>query len=167
MKRIIIQGSSRKDGNTSTVIELLRTQLECERIDLKSFQIGHYDYNHENQSDDFLKLMREIVKYDVIIFATPVYWYAMSGLMKVFFDRITDCLKTEKELGRKLRGKHMGVISCSSEKDEVEGFFIPFKNSADYLGMNYLSHVHTWITDEQPSKEVQELISSYKETLDF
>lgn len=167
MKRIIIQGSSRIDGNTSEIVELLRVQLECKRVDLKSYEIMHYDYKHQNQEDDFLELMREIVKYDIIIFATPVYWYAMSGLMKAFFDRITDCLKVEKELGRKLRGKHMGVISCGSEKEEVEGFFIPFENSAGYLGMNYLGHLHTWITDEEPSKEVEELISRYKETLDF
>ncbi|MCP4458779.1 MAG: NAD(P)H-dependent oxidoreductase [Cytophagales bacterium] len=37
--------------------------------------------------------------------ATPVYWYSMSGIMKVFLDRIYDVLTIEKELGRKLHGK--------------------------------------------------------------
>ena len=52
-----------------------------------------------------------ISKYDTIIFATPVYWYSMSGILKVFIDRITDLLTIEKELGRKLRGKKMAVVS--------------------------------------------------------
>ena len=33
-----------------------------------------------------------IEKYDTLIFATPVYWYSMSGIMKVFFDRKNDNL---------------------------------------------------------------------------
>ncbi len=50
--------------------------------------------------------MNDIVdKYDVLIFATPVYWYSMSGIMKVFFDRITDLLTIKKDIGRKLKGK--------------------------------------------------------------
>lgn len=155
MKIVIIQGSSRSDGNTATIVRYLQKELSADVIDLKSHVIGHYDYSHSNQDDDFLPLMRKIVTYDLIIFATPVYWYAMSGMMKTFLDRITDCLKIEKETGRKLRGKSMAAISCGSEAEEIEGFFVPFRLSADYLGMRYLGDVHTWI-DDSLEKEVLE-----------
>jgi len=165
MKRIIIQGSSRSNGNTSKIVQVLRSHLDCDLIDLCNHKIGQYDYEHKNQDDDFLTLMKEIVTYDVIIFATPVYWYAMSGTMKAFFDRITDCLKTDKDTGRQLRGKNMAAISCGSERLETEGFFIPFEESAAYLGMGYLGHIHTWIEEKDPSHSVLRIIKEFSEEL--
>jgi multimeric flavodoxin WrbA len=105
--------------------------------------------------------MRQILAYETIIFITPVYWYSMSGLMKNFFDRISDCLKTEKDLGRKLRGKNMIAIACGSDETEVEGFFVPFKNSAEYLGMNYLGNLHTWVEHKIPGEVVLERIELF------
>ena len=95
-----------------------------------------------------------------------VYWYSMSGLMKAFFDRITDCLKIEKETGRKLRGKYMAAISCGSDDNEVEGFFVPFQKSADYLGMTYVGNIHTWIESNHPPEIVWNLISEFAANLE-
>ncbi len=165
MRRLIVQGSSRNNGNTSKITQILQNYLACDVIDLSECNIGQYDYENKNQSDDFLKTFRKIVEYDLIIFATPVYWYSMSGTMKTFFDRITDCLKIEKETGRKLRGKNMAVISCGSDSFENEGFFIPFEKSAEYLGMSYLGHIHTWIEENDPSNPVLELIKDFSKKL--
>ncbi len=161
MKIIIIQGSSRSKGNTSKIVEIFRDGLKSDLIDLNLYEINHYNYEHKNSKDDFLNLLIKIVEYDIILFATPVYWYSMSGLMKTFFDRITDCLKIEKEIGRKLRGKYMGAISCGSDNVKTEGFFVPFRNSAEYLGMNYIGDLHTWIRIDQPVEEVQKLIAEF------
>jgi multimeric flavodoxin WrbA len=149
MNRLIIQGSSRSDGNTNKVIEVLRKEAEFDLLDLNTKRIGPFDYEFNNQDDDFLPIIKAIAEYyDVIVFATPVYWYSMSGIMKNFFDRISDCLKIEKETGRKLRGKSMAMISCGSDRDQVPGFEVPFKMSAEYLGMNYLGNIHTWLEDD-------------------
>ena len=156
---------SRNNGNTSKIVQSLQNYIECDLIDLCECNIGQYDYENKNQSDDFLKTFRKIVEYDLIIFATPVYWYSMSGTMKTFFDRITDCLKTEKETGRKLRGKNMATICCGSDSFENEGFFIPFEKSAEYLGMNYFGHIHTWIEENNPANSVLDLIKDFSEKL--
>jgi len=161
MSNIIIQGSSRSKGNTNQIAKIIQDGLGGEIIDLKQHNIGSYSYEHENRNDDFLPIMKRIVEYDTIIFITPVYWYAMSGTMKIFFDRITDCLQIEKEIGRKLKGKNMLAISCGSDGIETEGFFVPFKNSAEYLGMNYLGDLHTWIENEIPEHEVLIKIKSF------
>lgn len=105
--------------------------------------------------------MRRIVNYDLIVFATPVYWYSMSGLMKNFFDRITDCLKIEKDLGRQLRGKKAMAIACGSDDHEAKGFFLPFRESSNYLGMTYLGNLHTWIEDESPDEIVLKRIKDF------
>ncbi|MTI31203.1 flavodoxin family protein [Xanthovirga aplysinae] len=155
-KGVIILGSSRSNGNTHKVVTFFKEKTGFDLIDLNSKNIGEFDYNFENRNDDFIPLIKQIVdKYEVLIFATPVYWYAMSGIMKTFFDRISDCLKIEKETGRKLRGKSMGMISCGADLELKDGFSMPFKESANYLGMNYLGDVHSWIEEEEIPKPVQ------------
>ena len=147
---VIIQASSRSDGDTHTIVEYMRRHNSAlEVITLHDKDIGHFDYEFRNSTDDFIPLMEEIIeKYDMILFATPVYWYSMSGLLKVFFDRISDLLKTHKALGRKLRGKKMAMVSVSNHNDLKEGFSMPFKESADYLGMYYLGDIHAWVDDD-------------------
>ena len=88
-------------------------------------------------------MTRLIDNYDVLILATPVYWYSMSAIMKTFLDRFTDLLTIEKDLGRKLRGKGMAVISCSNGGNLGDYFWLPFSKSASYLGMIYLGDLHT------------------------
>ncbi|WP_339696785.1 NAD(P)H-dependent oxidoreductase [uncultured Roseivirga sp.] len=148
MRSIIILGSSRNDGDTSKVVNLLKEKSEYDLIDLNDYDFSYYDYDHKNAGDDFLPMMRNIIdKYDTLVFATPVYWYSMSGIMKVFFDRITDLLEIKKDLGRKLRGKNMAAISCSIGNHLGDHFWLPFSETAKYLGMNYLGSVHTVIND--------------------
>ena len=145
MKKVIILGSSRKNGETKKVVtELLRIS-DWELIDLTDYNISQFDYEHLNKNDDFIGLMKRITEnYDVLIFATPIYWYSMSGIMKTFFDRLTDLLRIEKDIGRRLRNKSMAVISCSNGDNLEDNFWLPFKKSAEYIGMNYLTDLHTF-----------------------
>ncbi|PBJ11441.1 flavodoxin family protein [Flavobacterium sp. ACN6] len=142
-KKVIILGSSRKNGNTTKIVDEISKEYGIEVINLSDFNISYYDYESKNREDDFFPLIKGIIEnYDTLIFATPVYWYNMSGILKVFFDRFSDLIRIEKETGRKLRGKKIGVISNSHDDEIEESFYIPFKKSADYLGMEYLGHAH-------------------------
>ncbi len=162
-KTAIIQASSRSKGDSHTIINYLNTNNQFDIIDLKTKHIGHFDYDFNNVNDDFISLMKEIIeKYDTIVFVTPVYWYSMSGILKVFFDRFSDLLKTHKELGRKLRGKKMAMISCSNSNDLKEGFTMPFFESANYLGMHYLGDIHTWVENGTIPEKVKKNIEKFQ-----
>ena len=50
---------------------------------LAHHHIGGYDYAHTNDGDDFRIAMEAMLAHDRIVFATPVYWYAMSAPMKI------------------------------------------------------------------------------------
>ncbi len=140
---VIIIGSSRKDGNTSRIVTNFANKYNIDIVNLLDFNFSYYDYESKNRNDDFLELAKGIIeKYDTLIFATPVYWYSMSGIMKVFLDRFSDLIRIEKETGRKLRGKNMAVISNSHDSELDYDFYIPFKKSAAYLGMTYLGEKH-------------------------
>lgn len=159
IKGVIIQGSSRSKGNTNKIVTYIQKKTGFDTIDLKQNEINSFDYGFKNSNDDFLSIIEDIANnYDVVIFATPVYWFSMSGIMKNFFDRITDCLTVEKETGRKLRGKLMGLVSCGSDSVYKKEFEMPFVESAKYLGMHYLGNVHTWIENgEIPESLVNKL----------
>lgn len=161
--KLIIQASSKSKGNTYKTVNYLNKNNDFDIIDLATKTIGHFDYDFKNANDDFLLLAEEIVqKYDTIIFATPMYWYTMSGMLKVFFDRMSDLLHYKKELGRLLRGKKMGFISNSADNDRPEGFAMPFIKSADYLGMEYLGDLHTYFLEEEIHPEAKTKIDEFK-----
>jgi multimeric flavodoxin WrbA len=155
-KKVIIQGSSRSNGNTSNSIAIISEKYNIDVIDLNDYTFSYYDYESKNLNDDFLPLITSIIeKYDTLIFATPVYWYNMSGIMKVFFDRFSDLIRVEKETGRKLRGKNMFVISNSHGDNIDASFYIPFQKSADYLGMNYTGELHVNADKNKEFKNIE------------
>ena len=161
-KGIIILGSANSNGETRKVVSFVANKLSYPIVDLKTKNISEFDYEFKNRDDDFHPLIQEIVNnYKIIIFATPVYWYSMSGIMKTFFDRISDCLKIEKETGRKLRGLDIAVISCGSDKILKNGFHMPFIETAKYLGMNYVSDVHCWIENGTIPIPVQNALNKF------
>jgi multimeric flavodoxin WrbA len=143
LEKLIISGSARKGGDTNKTVRILQEKSNWDHIDLNAFDISYYDYEHKNAEDDYIPLMREIIKnYDTLIFATPVYWYSMSGVMKVFFDRLSDLLTIEEESGRALKGKYMGALSCSEGNNLGEQFWLPFSETAKYMGMKFTGGLH-------------------------
>jgi len=166
-KNIILLGSSRSNGDTRKIVDYLMASGNFDLVDLNTKNISYFDYEHKNQGDDFLPLMEDIVeKYETIVFATPVYWYSMSAVMKTFFDRITDLLKIRKETGRKLRKMNMAMISCSMEDDRISTFPLVFSESAGYLGMQYLGDVHTWLESGEISKTMEKRLKKFMKMIE-
>jgi multimeric flavodoxin WrbA len=158
MRKVIIVGSSRNDGDTLKLVNDIVKKTNWELINLSDYNFSYYDYESKNRNDDYLTLMKQIVeKYDTLIFATPVYWYSMSGIMKVFFDRFTDLLVNKKELGRQLRKKEMAVITSSVGDNLGDDFWLPFVKTSNYLGMKYVGNLHT-VNDNLIEEELTKFI---------
>ncbi len=154
---VVILGSSRSRGNTYKSVEYFSQISGFQIIDLNRYHILPYDYAEENR-DDFIDLMEHLIIYPVWIFASPVYWYSMSGQMKIFMDRFTDLLKGRKDLGYLLKNKAVGVISSASDEKRNEGFIEPFVLSSNYLGMNFIGDAHTWLEgDDLSHKSLENL----------
>ena len=137
MKTAIILGTSRQDGNTTKLVNLYQEKVKADLFNLNDYVVSPFDYNHLNKDDDFLPLIKELLCYESLIIASPIYWYSMSAQMKVFFDRLSDLLSIEKDLGRKLRGKDFSVLATGVDKIPPDCFEKAFELSAKYLGMIY------------------------------
>ena len=143
---IALFASSRRNGNTGRFMDRVAKELAIEVVDLTAKNISHYDYGHQNRGDDFERLMKRVLDFDQIIFATPIYWYAASPPMKVFLDRISDFLDLPDllEEGRRLRGKRAYLVCTSIYDEAAPSFMNAFLDTFSYLGMQYggVGHVN-------------------------
>ena len=144
LSTIALFSSSRRGGNTGQFMDCIAAELGVDVIDLAALRLSPYDYHHRNRDDDFEPLMEQILLHEQIIFATPIYWYAVSPAMKVFLDRISDFLELSSLLpkGRRLRGKNAFIV-CTSIGDEPSSAFMnAFLETFEYLGMNFGGVAH-------------------------
>ena len=98
-KIIVITSSPRKNGNSNALAkEFVRGALEAGNTvqtvsiaDIKmDFCRGCMTCNHTLKcviNDDMKDVLETMRTADVIVFATPVYYYSVSGQLKTFFDR--------------------------------------------------------------------------------
>ena len=165
---VAVLASARRNGNTGRLIDWVSKSLAIDVIDVSVMNISPYDYDHKNINDDFIPIMDKVLGYEKIIFASPVYWYAMSAQMKVFIDRMSDFLSVDelKDKGRKLRGK-TGYVVCTSISPEADRSFVnSFKGTFEYLGMTYGGHIHADCSDgyiaSRYAGDVEEFVRSVK-----
>ncbi len=137
MNPIILLGSTRSFGHTRQAVSDIIGDETIPIIELRNLTIAPYEYEHPHLDDDFIPTIETLITHDLLIIATPVYWYSMSTLHKIFFDRFNDLLTVRKDLGRKLRGKKLFVIA-SFGTSYPKGFEETFEQICDYLGMHYL-----------------------------
>lgn len=96
---LVISGSPRKGGNSDTLCdEFIKGAEEkgnkVEKISLRdkkiNFCTGCYACKNTGnciQKDDMSEILDKMMAADVIVMATPVYFYTMNGQMKTLIDR--------------------------------------------------------------------------------
>jgi multimeric flavodoxin WrbA len=146
-KVLVILGSSRENSNTLDVVRKRIPFREYELVQLRELQIAHFAYNHETgpqpgKEDDFLSIAHKMRDSDIIVFATPLYWYSMSSYMKVFFDRLTELLYVHKSIGKALKGKKTYLISAGGSPELPEGFEVPFRLTSEYFDMEFVQTIY-------------------------
>jgi multimeric flavodoxin WrbA len=155
LNTIALFASARRHGNTGRLIDRIASELKIETVDLSGLRISPFDYDHRNRDDDFEPVMRRVLAHDQIIFASPIYWYAVSAPMKVFLDRISDFLELPDLLaeGRRLRGKTGYVICTSASEAAAPEFMSAFDEVFRYLGMRLGGALHVNCSDGYASAE--------------
>ena len=109
-KVLIISASPRKGGNSDLLCDqfLLGAQEAghtVEKVFLRNHKInyclgcGVCNNTHVCvQKDDMEELLEKMIKSDIIVLATPVYFYSMCGQLKTFIDR---CVPRYTEMSNK------------------------------------------------------------------
>ena len=149
-----ITGSARGDGNTALTVAHLQRALalaDDQLVDLQRCRLEPFRYDPPPPADDFLAIVERMLAHRHLVFATPVYWYAMSGLMKAFFDRLTDLLLSAegRRLGRALAGRDIWLVATGTDPELPDGFEVPFARTADYFDMRWRQAFYICVPKEQ------------------
>ena len=70
--------------------------------------------------DDMDRVYAALHHADVVVVATPIYFYNMSGWLKAVVDRLYGLIGTEPQ-PRLAPGKKLYVITCQEEADAADG----------------------------------------------
>ena len=113
-KRVLILSSSpRKNGNSDTLCHNLMSGAKDSGNEVVEIFINDKNINYckacaycEKHNgvctikDDMVDIIKEIFASDVIVFASPVYFYSISGQLKTFIDRLVTAYRliTNKEV---------------------------------------------------------------------
>ena len=109
-KVLIISASPRKGGNSDLLCDQFSKGAkeaghDVEKILLRDHKInyclgcGVCNSTHNCvQKDDMKGLLNKMVNADIIVLATPVYFYTMDGQLKTFIDR---CVSRYTEISNK------------------------------------------------------------------
>ena len=126
---LILSGSPRHCGNSDMLCdEFMKGALEAghkvEKIEVARKKIGYctacyYCRNHNGecvQKDDMAEILDKMIAADVLVLATPVYFYSMNAQLKALIDR-TVARWTE------VRDKELYYIltAADSSKGDMEG----------------------------------------------
>lgn len=96
---LIVSASPRKNGNSDILCDRFaqgaaESGHKVEKIFLASKNIGYCcgcgvcNTTHKCvQKDDMAEILEKMVEADIIVLATPVYFYTMNGQMKTLIDR--------------------------------------------------------------------------------
>jgi len=148
MKVLGICFSPRKDGNSEILLrEALKGSQECsaktEFVSLRKKNIAPciaclkcMENGVCAQEDDMQDLYPKLLKADGLIFASPVYFYSISGTAKIFLDRAFALRSPELRLMNKV-GAAMTVASSSGNISAMHTFNMFFltnhMHTTDYV----------------------------------
>ncbi len=137
---LILEGSARPDGDTGRLVRAFRDRLDASvLVSLSELDIAPFAYGATRQADDFLPVVDAMLASDDIVFATPIYWYAMGGRTKALFDRFTDLLHDDglRARARAFAGRRTWLLVVGTDPALTPGFAEPFARTSRYFGINW------------------------------
>ena len=176
-KVIIINGSCRAGGNTDMLVTMLEKGVKERCINLSKHVLRNksisdckgcyhcYKSTCCSIKDDMQVIHNDIQKSDLIILASPMYWWGVTGLMKTFIDRLY--LYYPKRNTPLVAGKKLFIIVPMNVNPEQHGLATyqseiePLEMSSRYifkrLGMELLDIIfYPGLNDKASIKEHEE-----------
>lgn len=153
MKIITILGSTRKHGNTASVLEQFEVSAssshEVERINITDYDVrGCLGCNVCQRKagkpgcaerDDAVAILERLLAADVIVYATPLYVWSFSAQMKALLDRqycLVKWSEEEQAVTSLFAGKRAALlVTCGgSIEEDADLIRIAFDRAMAFAG---------------------------------
>lgn len=141
---LVITGSPRKGGNSDLLADAFIkgatqagnkvTKIESASLKISGCKACDGCYKKGVPccvGDDFNKVAPLIEEAEVIVFATPLYWYSFSSQIKMVIDKFHSFFIGEKNVGN----KESILLLCGSESEEsaYEGILTSYTKTIGIL----------------------------------
>jgi multimeric flavodoxin WrbA len=170
MKIAIFQGSPRKD-NTAAMAQAFREGAEAAGHTVEEYHVGRMkiagclgcEYCHGKgegeciQKDDLEKILPAYKEADMIVFASPIYYFTMTAQIEAAIQRVY-CL------GKPLKASKFAVLLSSMSPGVYDAAIAQFKGYAAYAGVE-LAGVITANGAENKSEAKMDEIKAFAKAL--
>ena len=153
MKKIlIILGGGRKKGNTAQLVDaFMKGAMEAghatELISLNQLQVnGCIGCNACRygkpcvQKDDFNSLVPKILEADLLVFASPLYFWTISSKIKAFIERFY-CIAQKDDNPPLGRYEKYPVHDCALLMTSADNFFWTFEQTVSYYQFTMVNYI--------------------------
>ena len=150
---VILNGSPRKKGNTSMLANAFAEGARCAGNTVTEFFLDSMEIHgckgcfggHSSQAcpcvqkDDMAQIYPAVKEGDVVVFATPLYYWNMSGQIRTAIDRL---FALEEGDGNLLRGHgRASVLLMAAEGHGFEDVLVYYDHLMEHLRWKNLGHV--------------------------
>ncbi len=157
---IILTSSPRRNGNTNLLAKWVALGATEAGADVETIDIAHLDYAANGctacmdcqKSDKFecviedeaSEIIKRLPKADVLVFATPTYFFGPSAQLKLLLDRMFSLIKLDPEDGSRqnaMQDTALALVASSGGEMEHGIGLIEqtFRTLAEFLGQTYSS----------------------------
>lgn len=157
-KILVLSSSPKKNGNTSQLVEWFSEGARFKDASVEIVQTAFLKYKtngccscrscqklekYECVIDDEAKpVLAKMAEVDVIVMATPLYFFSASAQLKILMDRMFSLYKWDNEAGTMktvLKGKTLVLLASAFEDVGLDVLEKPFALTATYTGMKFES----------------------------
>ncbi len=152
-KIVILNGSPRKNGNTSALVKAFTqgaesaghtvTEFFLDRMDIhgcKGCNGGHYDRECPCvQKDGMAEIYPAVKESDVVVLASPLYYWNLSGQLRTAVDRLFALEEGGENL---LRGNNRsGALLMAAAGSDFDDVLLYYNHLMEHLRWDNLGHV--------------------------
>lgn len=150
MKIVVLQGSPNKKGSTFILADCFRQGAEDAGHTVEMIDVGHAKIHpctgcihcgYEGpcvQKDDVESIRKKILGADMLVFATPLYYYGMSAQLKILIDRFC---AFNSSMQRKHMKSALLTVAWNSDSWTFEALEAHYKTLVRYLNLTDMGMV--------------------------
>lgn len=148
-KVLILNGSARKGGNTDLLIEAFEKGIkdaDAEMIRVSDFKVPpcdgcnaclHNDSGRCVKHDDMMFFWEKLSKTDVLVIASPVYFYGISATLKAVIDRLHAPARNDLPIKKTA----LLLVGASSRENVFDATILQYKCIVDFFGLENIGEV--------------------------
>lgn len=164
MNILVLNGSPRANGNTAAMVEAFKDGAESAGHSVNIFNVGRMkisgclacEYCHTKgngvciQKDDMQKIYPALAEADMVVFASPIYYFTLSGQIQCAIHRFY-CIGQPQKMTK------TAMLLSSESPNVYDGAVAQYKDMIDYFGVKDGGIITAYGNENKSEKKLSEI----------